>query len=316
MRAAALVAVVAVPVLAVAGATVAAGQDAPGEVRSAGVAQRPTPSAENDAATRAKAQAMLDSFRQVVEGDGAQELDAEPAGRWGIGLGVTGLEDEDYRLTAWWTVPQPPADVAAYLRPRKVDGAKAGGFASGSSQGISATSVFYGWDGTAAYADPALFVSLQDQDGQTLVTARTSIAPRLARPGYTEVDQPVSSVDVRIEASFATGRPSRTTHRTVGEPATVRKLVTAFDALPGAPVLKMSYGVGCVAGPRVSRMVTLVFHTADGDVRAAPSTTGCDEVIVRATRDGQPTARLDGGGYRDGFMRRLHRILGLPKDRW
>jgi len=254
-----------------------------------------------------KAQTMLESFREVVEGvtDGVQELDAAPDDTLKFGYGVTGIEDEDDRLTSWWRVPEPADEVLAYLRAHRLDGAQVGPDSSGTSMGVTTNTVTYDWASTDAYAAPALFVTLERDGDSTDLVARTSIAPRPARAADTVIDSPVSGVDLTVR------RGDRLTTRQVDDAGQVEQLVAAFNALRASPTTKMSYVTGGVGLDSRATLVTgMRFHLATGEVSVRLETDGA-LVTVALSTPGTPGSSLDGGLLRGGFMTTVEKIVGL-----
>lgn len=156
--------------------------------------------------------------------------------------------DGDLTRTAWWTVPEAPAVVAAWFRRHRPAGFRRpdGGGSSVADDGTRVEST--GWrprHPAPAYTGPDLQVGWTAMPGGTAVRADAFVAARAARtPDMTLPDRVTDAVIMRTSTPATGGHPRTTTaKRTLTAPADTSRLAAAINRLEGVPVSD-SFGTG------------------------------------------------------------------------
>ena len=261
--------------------------------------------AANRRQTKLEAGLILASFERAISRmDGATTVGAPPDDFF-KGGSANEVDNSDFSVTSYWSVPNSVWTVAERLESTRLDGAPGHNDAANTSADDAFAIVHYSWRSTEAYVDPWLFVTLQSDGDHTVARATVSIAPRRYRTAETYLSGDVTSVDVITQSNDGTKRYA------VTDRTTVERLATAFQELQGSPAIKLSYALGCpmMLDP-VS--VTVVFHTANGDVRVKQKTVVCTKVLLTVFRDGHRLApTLDDGDAGSSFARMVERAVGV-----
>ncbi|MFT4082092.1 MAG: hypothetical protein QM638_05860 [Nocardioides sp.] len=204
----------------------------------------------------------------------------------------------------WWSVPLRRAALERWLRRNRPDGLRVeGGIPSGQTTSSSGTLLEAWYDGrdTTAYAAPQLHLGYVARGDHTLVWLDDFVDPRRARHRVV----PVSSDRVtirRVSIPADSPRRRRVATATITEPATVRRLVRRFDALPGATVVAVVRGCPMM---RVSQTYRLRFTGPDG-VYTVTGGSGCDPSLTLRRHGSVVGPRIDAGSR---FFSRVDRLL-------
>lgn len=179
--------------------------------------------------------------------------------------------DGDLRQIVVWSIPTDADTVGDYLRDHTIEGAPAGDESSSSSKGGPLIpSIEYVVPSPAPDAMIGTTVMVQWlQDGDhTLVRADTFTAARTVRVAASLVPAEVTSVGVTNSDHPGQGPRGIVPglHLTAArDGSTIERLVAAVNALPGS--IRPVQVVSCPAMYGPSPTTTLVFHSADGDLR-------------------------------------------------
>lgn len=202
---------------------------------------------------------------------GAHRLPGPPAGWDEQGSPLGSRTDPPTAVQRWWSTAADPASVAAFYTTHHPAGLRRPpGEDPVGQEGDLQVSEYQtlGHASSAQITAPTAEVSWRRLGDRTVVRAVVSVPARYARPpeSMLAADQ-VTGVDVvrvRQRIQHHVRRPGRLpTVRLVApaDRATIDRLVTSFDHLPGSAA--PGFGVGCdVWGDGATDRV--VFHTADG----------------------------------------------------
>jgi hypothetical protein len=301
---------------AVAGGVVALAGATAGSPRAAGARLHSRSTlAHNKRVARSDAAGLLGRLRLPA---GAARSPREPTGAGTYLRPMPSLEATSARVTdhAWWTVPEQPSAVLAYLKAHPPAGGRYDGSGSTSSgSGVVALSIDYSWPAIAGVLGGRLLdVTVSAVHGGTGVLAETQSEWIVPRPASEVVPAGVHEIDVSAQAATG-GRP---VSRQVTAAATVRALVALINGLPIGQPTATSCPAEITTGAQI---VALTFRPAAGGAALARASftdyagwgglSGeCNEISLsiggRQQRDG-----LIGGRY----IARLTRILGFsPVD--
>jgi hypothetical protein len=218
---------------------------------------------------------------------------------------------------AWWRVPGTPAAVLAYIRAHPPAGSRL--FATGSSGSVgspgspapgasdSAQSLDFSWPppgGVLLFRELAVTVTALP-GGQTGVLGQAESDWIVPRPVSERI--PAATRDVDITSALS-GRPTISVR--VTRPATVRRIVAIFDALPTAqPVfyacpLLLNVGARVItfrfrAGPQGRQLAQATYTAYPHLATSGP----CN--AIQFTISGRRQTALLGGA----FMRRIQRLV-------
>lgn len=204
------------------------------------------------------------------------------------------------RHTRWWTAPGTMTETLAFFTAHPVRGTKPNGSSSaGGPSGITAQEVSFGPKGTA-WSNPTVYTELEllvevapAGDGVAIrVDAEAVWLPQRTRAEHIPAN--VRSVDVVVNRN---GRADMV-RRTLGA-ARARELAAVVNGLPVSVP-------GVFNCPNDQGWIdTLVFHSANGDIRVVAHAGGCAPVEVA----GQEPV-LSGAW---GVDAALLKLLGLPR---
>lgn len=192
-----------------------------------------TPAASTTAGNRALARAESERLLTVLSPpQGGAVVTTSPVADLRDQLEGVGPSDRRLSRHAWWTVPMSPRDFAAWLKAQRPPGSTVeDGGSSSAPDGTMVDFVDVTGTDTAAYSAPVLTVAYLPHAGGVAVRLDTFLAARYARTTYVPTD--TTRVTIRtVTTTYGSGRRT-VRHRTVSDPAEVRRLVAAANGLFG-----------------------------------------------------------------------------------
>ena len=273
---------------------------------------RPT-EVTDDAAKETLAQhrrLALAASRRVVAATplppGSRRLHGKPPG-WPDGGTAVGPSDARLGRTRWWSVPASTAAVADFLRAHAPADMRHPGSEDDISEGPGSMSTVE-YDSRrasdpSAYTGPTLIVEFAPVGDRTVIHATTFLALREVVPAQARVMARVTSV--RIERTAHRDRRGRPQHLapvslSSADPVEdnlIRRLVLAFDRLPGS-VTPASLGwMSCPFIPSPVPRTRVTFTTDDGHATVATLTQGCESQVHVAVDGRRLEKTLDPMGW-------------------
>jgi hypothetical protein len=257
------------------------GGDAPPQAGIA--APAPARAGTNRSAAIAKAAAVS---RSVPLPPGAVPLSAAPV-RALRGLhAILEPVDPTLRITRWWSVPTPHAEVAGWYRTHHSEGARVvDGYGPASKRPRPVATIDWSVPAdTTGYSPPAVIVTYASTGPDTTaLEISVTLAARADRVAATLVPATVTSIDIsRIPIDGPD--PRTTTTATVTDERRIVALVAAYDRLPGA--FQGTQPGPCGSPDRIVYASTLTFHWPGHALRVDPGAPLCG-VGMGLTLDGR-----------------------------